>query len=197
MYDSLIFDMDGTLVNFVKQITKSWNHTCKIHGFNKSFNSQQITSIMGLTAKEIGQLLFDGDETKVDICCQEEVSYLASHMGKTYIPNKKFLNKLASKYDLFIVSNCLEGYIEVFLKHFHFEKYFKDYLNSTTGLSKGENIKQLVNKYHLKKIIYIGDTIKDYQASQEADVDFIWASYGFGSVNNTKKINNLKELLDL
>ena len=43
----------------------------------------------------------------------------------------------------------------------------------------------------------IKDTIKDYQSSNEANVPFIHASYGFGKVECENKITKLEELLDL
>lgn len=200
MFDSLIFDMDGTLVNFVKEITKAWNMSCKKHNWGKQFNEEQLQNIMGLTSFEIGKIFFpEIDERtaqeRVEICCKEEIEFLKNNMGKTYIPSEDFLKKLIRKYKLFIVSNCLKGYIEVFLNHFHYEKYFVETLNSSTGLTKGQNIKALVEKYDLKKPVYIGDTIKDKMAADEANVFFIHAAYGFGHVDCINKISKLEELL--
>lgn len=202
MFDGMIFDMDGTLVNFVKQVTESWNETCKRHKWNKTFSYQQLQSIMGLTCKEIGAIFFpeidvDKAQERVELCCYEEVEYLEKHMGETYIPNEMFLKKLSNKYKLFIVSNCQKGYIEVFLKHFNYEKYFIETLNSSNGLTKSQNIRSLVDKYKLNNAVYVGDTIKDQIAANEAKVEFIHASYGFGNVESKNKITKLEELLDL
>ncbi len=44
----------------------------------------------------------------------------------------------------------------------------------------------------------MGDTQKDAQSAKEAGIDFIYAAYGFGKVNDKdyiKKINKVKELL--
>ena len=35
MCDSIIFDMDGTLVNFLKPMLASWNLTCQKYGWDK------------------------------------------------------------------------------------------------------------------------------------------------------------------
>jgi phosphoglycolate phosphatase len=98
---------------------------------------------------------------------------------------------------LFIVSNCLEGYIEIFLKKYNFEKYFIETANAASGITKAQNIKNLVKKHNLKTPIYVGDTIKDKESSDEAGVKFIYASYGFGEVICDNKIEKLEDLLNL
>lgn len=202
MYDSMIFDMDGTLVDFVEQIKDSWNETCQKYGWNKKFTKQELQDVMGLNPHDIGVILFKEvdeieAEKRVEICSMEEVDYISQHMGKTFVSNEKFLIDLAKKYQLFIISNCLNGYIEMFLKHFHFEKYFIETVNASNGNTKGQNIAYIVKKYQLKNPVYIGDTIKDKISSDEANVDFIHASYGFGKVNCDKKINQLDDLLNI
>ena len=117
MVDSIIFDMDGTLVNNLKQMVVSWNLTCKRYGWNKEITYEEMKSCMGLNGHDIGVKLFpniDEDEAtrRVEVCSAEEVDYFDQvEIGYTYIPNEEYLAKLSSKYKLFIVRNCLEGYI--------------------------------------------------------------------------------------
>lgn len=203
MYDSIIFDMDGTLVNFLNQMVVSWNLTCKKYGWDKVITYEEMKSVMGLNGHDIGVRFFpniDEDEAtrRVFVCSAEEIEYFDKvEIGDTYIPNEEYLIKLSSKYKLFIVSNCLEGYIEIFLKKYNFEKYFIDSANAANGLTKAQNIENIVKKHNLQKPVYVGDTIKDKQSSDEADVEFIFASYGFGNVDCDKKISSLEELLDM
>lgn len=203
MYDSIIFDMDGTLVNFLNQMVVSWNLTCKKYGWDKVITYEEMKSVMGLNGHDIGVRFFpniDEDEAtrRVFVCSAEEIEYFDKvEIGDTYIPNEEYLIKLSSKYKLFIVSNCLEGYIEIFLKKYNFEKYFIDSANAANGLTKAQNIENIVKKHNLKKPVYVGDTIKDKQSSDEANVEFIFASYGFGNVDCDKKISSLEELLDM
>lgn len=203
MYDSIIFDMDGTLVNFLNQMVVSWNLTCKKYGWDKVITYEEMKSVMGLNGHDIGVRFFpniDEDEAtrRVFVCSAEEIEYFDKvEIGDTYIPNEEYLIKLSSKYKLFIVSNCLEGYIEIFLKKYNYEKYFIDSANAANGLTKAQNIENIVKKHNLQKPVYVGDTIKDKQSSDEANVEFIFASYGFGNVDCDKKISSLEELLDM
>lgn len=203
MYDSIIFDMDGTLVNFLDQMVVSWNLTCKKYGWDKVITYEEMKSVMGLNGHDIGVRFFpniDEDEAtrRVFVCSAEEIEYFDKvEIGSTYIPNEEFLINLSSKYKLFIVSNCLEGYIEIFLKKYNFEKYFIDSANAANGLTKAQNIENIVKKHNLQNPVYVGDTIKDKQSSDEANVEFIFASYGFGNVECDKKIASLEELLNI
>ena len=78
----------------------------------------------------------------------------------------------------------------------HLADYFLDFeCPGRTGLSKGQNIKLVMERNQLKKVVYIGDTLGDYSATQEANVPFIHASYGFGQVAEAKY--RLREIAEL
>ena len=58
-----------------------------------------------------------------------------------------------------------------------------------------DNIKTIVDTYHLKSAVYVGDTAGDFQATKEAGLPFIFASYGFGQVTQPDAvISSLHEL---
>lgn len=73
---------------------------------------------------------------------------------------------------------------------------FQDFaMSGKTGLSKGENIKNLMKKHAIPKAVYVGDTEGDEQASREAGIPFIWARYGFGTAQTPDAvINSFSEL---
>ena len=112
---------------------------------------------------------------------------------------KDIFKKLNEKYSVYIVSNCQCGYIEQFLRKTQLEAYIKDIeCFGNTGKNKGENIRLLVKRNSLKAPVYIGDTKGDCDASKEAGVPFIFASYGFGNVTEyAAKIGEMKDLLTL
>ena len=57
------------------------------------------------------------------------------------------------------------------------------FCSGMTGLGKGDNIRLIVQKHHLDRAVYLGDTQGDYNACQKAQVPFIHAAYGMGSVD--------------
>ena len=67
-----------------------------------------------------------------------------------------------------------------------------------TSLPKGKNIRLLMERNNLKDAIYIGDTQKDKEACEDAQIPFIYATYGFGTVDSyDAKIDSFDELLTL
>lgn len=204
--DSIIFDLDGTLWDSTEPVCTSWNKALEEYALEQGMqidkiSMDQIKSVMGLQIPEIGKKFFPSFPEEVRAKIMErggeiELEYLRDHGGILYNQVEKTLELLAQRYKLFIVSNCQIGYIEAFFFAHKLEKYFIDYENpGRTGLSKGENIKLIMERNHLKKPVYIGDTISDAKAAQEAGIPFIFARYGFGKVEDYyKAIDNIEEL---
>ena len=130
---------------------------------------------------------------------QANIDNLLTNGGTLYKNTKDTIEYLSKKYKLYIVSNCIDGYIESFLKTSNLEKYFIDHeCNGRTNLSKGENIKLIINRNNLKNAIYVGDTISDKDGADYANIPFAYASYGFGKVDKydylLNDISDLKEI---
>ena len=67
-----------------------------------------------------------------------------------------------------------------------------------TGTSKGKTIRTLMAKYGIESTIYIGDTQGDYEATLEADIPFLWCTYGFGTPDGyAAKVGRFEELTAL
>ena len=88
------------------------------------------------------------------------------------------------------------GYVQAFLDHYEFRKYFDDIeMAGRTGLSKGENISLVIQRNPIEKAVYVGDTAGDQEAAELAGVPFIYAAYGFGDVSAPAfMINQISDL---
>jgi len=184
---SIIFDLDGTLWDTTEQVAIVWKEVAR--KYNIKIECDKITKIMGLTKNEIIRRLFKDNfelgNAFITECQNMENKYIGENGGKIYENTIKTIRKLYKEYDLFIVSNCQSGYIEMFLKYYKLEKYFKDYESSgNTGKDKNANIKIVLDRNNIKNAIYIGDTASDQQASQNNNLKFIWAKYGFGNCDS-------------
>jgi phosphoglycolate phosphatase len=200
--DSIIFDLDGTLWDSSEAVVGAWNSVLsRYKEIVKEITREDLQGVMGLQVHEVARKLFpeaeeDMQREILNECCEAECLYLAGHGGMLYEGLEEVLKVLAAKYRLFIVSNCQAGYIEAFFKYHQLEKYFADYENpGRTGLSKGENIKLIMDRNNLHSPVYVGDTEGDLKAAKCAGVPFIFASYGFGEVRGYDySINSLNEL---
>ena len=179
----------------------SANEIAKRHGL-KSISRKTVSKVFGLNSKEVAQLYFpylelDEAEKLENEITQFNSENLKKNGGDLYPNLEETLSKLKDKYDLFIVSNTSkDDYIEAFLDTSKTKDFFKDYIAaSKTKLKKSEAIRKVMQRNNIKEAVYVGDTIKDLEAAQNAKVPFIHAKYGFGKDLETKySINEIKEL---
>ena len=203
--DSIIFDLDGTLWDSRKEVADSWSEIIKQYDYKRQDVSfQEINDLMGKTIDEIEDILFPDipKEKRTEIlaeACKHENEYLAKYGARLFDNLEDTLENLSKKYRLFIVSNCQAGYIEAFLNYYNLDKYFEDYEHPKKPETvKSDNIKLIAKRNNLKNPVYVGDTQGDANATKEAGLEFIYASYGFGNVEEYKyKIEKIEDLLDL
>ncbi|MEK3670699.1 HAD family hydrolase [Paenibacillus sp. FSL R10-2771] len=189
--DSIIFDLDGTLWDSSDVVVAGWNSVLSNYqGVVNGVTKEDLQGIMGLQVDEAGRKLFPNidEDTRHRIlreCCEVECLCLAKQGGRLYEGLEEVLRALLAKYKLFIVSNCQAGDIEAFYEYHQLQKYFIDYENpGRTGLSKGENIKLVMERNHLSIPVYVGDTEGDRRAAGITGIPFVYASYGFGEVSS-------------
>ncbi|HIV02533.1 MAG TPA: HAD family hydrolase [Candidatus Aphodoplasma excrementigallinarum] len=187
--NAVIFDLDGTMWNACEPVLISWNVVLRRHGL-PAVKKETIESFMGKTLGQIVSLYFT-DMTQeeglkiANECVREEANYLAAHGAALYDGLADTLRQLAQRYELCLVSNCEAGYAEAFLSYHKFEPLFTDYeYSGRTKKSKGENIRMVMERNGIAKAVYVGDTQSDCDAARQAGIPFIFASYGFGSVDS-------------
>lgn len=202
MKKGILFDLDGTLWDSSKAVVDSWNEI--LTGMEDDIDLltyDQMKGYMGKTMEEIAYLAFPRVEKERALailkkCELYENEYIRNHGGVLMPDLKDVLDTLKKDYFLAIVSNCQVGYIEAFLEYHKLAQYFDDTENyGNTMLSKGENIRLVVDRNHLEQAVYVGDIMGDYNSTMEAGLPFIHAAYGFGTVpEGTPFITGLKEL---
>lgn len=192
MKKGIIFDLDGTLWDSASVVVEGFNDEIKLHNdTDYVLTEEMLKSQMGKTAPQIAKVFFpDLKEDRalelMALCAKREREYLAERGGKLFDNLEETLEELRAKgYKLYIISNCECGYIETFMKVHKLEQYFEDIeCHQNTGLSKGENIRLLIERNSLDKSIYVGDTQGDCDATHFAEIPFVFAKYGFGNAKN-------------
>ena len=205
MNKCIIFDMDGTLWDASDSVIAAGNEVVeKRLGIRHYLNQNMMNQVMGLEIREIAQVYFPQLDPEEGLrltleCMDNENKYISRHGGKLYGGVEKTLARLHEKYDLMIVTNAQDGYVEAMFAAHPLGKYFCDYeTHGRTGLTKGENIQLVMKRNGYKEAVYVGDTMKDYEACEIAGIPMVFASYGFGSVEKAwKTIDSFCELEDL
>lgn len=185
--DSIIFDMDGTLWDAVSSYTEIWNTSAKEMGIDRVITNDNLIDQMGKPIKGIVMEIY-GDSANFDLgkyigLLEEYEDKLMPTLGGVPYPNMQSgIQKLSEKYKLFLISNCAENGLDMFMDYTGIRKYITDTLTyGQTGVVKSINIKRLIEQYGLKNAVYVGDTQGDCNETHKAGIPFVFAKYGFGS----------------
>lgn len=202
----IIFDMDGTLLNTLEDLTDSTNFM--LSQFNYPIkNIEQIKNFVGNGVyKLIERAIPQGKQNNnFDKCVEIFKQHYKNNMyNKTTLYNgiENMLKKL--KQDNFIIavaSNKFDLAVKDLCK-----KYFTNLIDCAYG----ENEKQGINKkpspdivfkileqYNLtpQKAIYVGDSEVDIQTAKNCGIDCISVSWGFKTKEFLTK-NGAKNIID-
>ena len=188
MKKGILFDLDGTLWDSSEIVIKAWNR-CIAEKTDRPerFTGSDMRSFMGKTLENIAALMFPAlpEQERLRIlrmCEQEEEKQLRAEHPMLYPGEKDIIKTLSEKYFLAVVSNCQDGYIQLYLDQCGFGELYTDFeCAGRTGLDKAGNIRLVAERNALGALIYVGDTSTDMEAAEKAGVPFVHAAYGFGS----------------
>ena len=205
-YESLIFDIDGTLWDSRSLVAEGYNIQLKAEGLDHlCVTAEDLKPLFGKVMTEIADVLLGSipGESRYDLmerCMATENKYLEENQCRIGYPGvTETIAALSKKYRLFIVSNSQRGYPELTMEKLGLEPYIQGHLCfGDTGTSKGKTIRTLMEKYGITNCAYIGDTQGDYEATVEAGVPFFWCTYGFGTpMGYAARVDSFAELLNL
>ncbi len=187
--DALIFDLDGTLWDTCETCAEVWNRVLgRLQIPYRPISAADVRSVTGRPHTEgIREIFTDLTEEQIQrISAETQVEdnvAIARDGGEMYAGVREFIPRLSALRPLMIVSNCQQGYVEIFLETSGLGGYFKDFeCWGNTGLDKSSNLRALIERNRLRSPWLVGDTEGDYEAAAENGVPFVYASYGFGKV---------------
>ncbi|WP_085876355.1 HAD family hydrolase [Peptoniphilus vaginalis] len=208
---SIIFDFDGTLHNTIKVYYPAFSEGVKIlkdHGYAKDFelSEDNVKRFLGERPNFAYDLLapsadHDFKKKVMTLVGQKMDENIKNRVGKLYDGTEEVLQKLSKSYDLYILSNCRESYLDQALDIYGIKKYFKKYYAAETFdfIPKDEIIKQ-ERKNIREEIIFVGDRHHDMEAARKNNLRSIFCTYGFGPEEGkdaTYKIDSIKEILEI
>lgn len=205
-FESLIFDIDGTLWDSRALVAEGYNLQLRDEGLERyCVDAARLRPLFGKVMSAIADALFPDMPPQVryplmERCMARENRYLEENECRIgYAGIAETLCTLSKTHRLFIVSNSQQGYPELCIQKLGLEKWIGGHLCfGDTGTGKGQTIRTLMNRYGITSCAYIGDTQGDYEATVEAGVPFIWAAYGFDTPSGyALKIDSPADLLKL
>lgn len=187
-YESLIFDIDGTLWDCRMLLVDAYNAQLKDEGMDPYVTGDILNPLMGKPMTAMADGLFPQVKAPeryalMDRCIVRLDKHLAAYASPAigYADLRSTMEFLSKKHRLFIVSNGPKGYAQLAGKQLGLSDLISGYLSwGDTLKPKGQTIAQLMKEHNIENAAYIGDTQGDLEACIEAGIDFIWSSYGFG-----------------
>jgi len=203
-YESLIFDIDGTLWDSRALVAEGYNIQLKKEGLEHLFvDAETLRPLFGKVMTAIADSIFASVPLPqrydlMERCMDTENKYLFENECKIGYPGvKETLEELSKKHRLFIVSNSQRGYPELCIEKLGLGEYIEGHMCfGDTGTSKGQTILSLIKKHKIGSCVYIGDTQGDLEACEEAGIPFIFCGYGLGRADRwDARIESIDELL--
>lgn len=203
--DSMIFDMDGTLWDAVSTYCKVWDATFAALGIRREpVRREQLITQMGKTLDDIFDAIAAPDapyrKDFFELLPRIEVAIEPVLGGTVYPGVAESLATLRRRgIKLFMVSNCLENGLDNFYTYSGLGAMFTDRRTyGGTGHDKDINLIDLQRAYKLERPVYVGDIQRDCDSTHKAGMEFVWASYGFGTCQNPDfTIRQFDDLLKL
>ncbi len=188
-FESLIFDIDGTLWNSTGLVAEGYNMQLRAEGLDRlCVTAEDLQKLFGKTMRDIADCMLATvpEQKRYDLmerCMASEQELLHRDPCNIAYPGvKETLQALKKHHRLFIVSNSQKGYPQLLIEKLGLEDLIEGHLcYGDTGLSKGQTIRQLMKQHGISDACYIGDTQTDYEATRDAGIPFIFCAYGFGS----------------
>ena len=205
-YESLIFDIDGTLWDSRELVAEGFNIQLRKEGFDHlCVDAEILRPLFGKSITEFANAMLPSIPAPeryelMERCMKTEQEYLfANECSIGYPKVKETLRELSKKHRLFIVSNAERGYPKMCIDKLGLGEYVQGHMCfGDTGTSKGKTIRTLMAKHNIESAIYIGDTQGDLEACREAGIPFIFCTYGFGQAESyDAKIDSIDELREM
>lgn len=213
-YDSIIFDLDGTLFQTEKLAIPAFKNTfIKLkedgYGIEKIPNDEEVISVIGNTLEDIWDRLLKGFPKEVHTKASEyllkfELEGINDGYGCLYPGVVDTLIELKNnEFNLFIASNGLKKYILETTKAFKINYLFTNQysVEDFNTHSKVELVRKIIFNNGIKKGIIVGDRISDVEAGIKNNLYVIGCSYGFSSkgelANSNIIIDDFTQIVDI
>ena len=191
MYDLIIFDLDGTLLDTSLGICNSVRYAEEqLH--LSPMPDEMLKKFIGPPPKDMYKKIYGLSEERALEAAEKHRKY-GREKGflevRAYPGIEALLDFLRScKVRLAVATLKQQAVAEKVLQYTSMERFFDVIIgmNEQESFTKAEIIRSCVLKTDAPNVLMVGDTEYDYEGAKKAGVDFIGVTYGFGFKKNEK-----------
>ncbi len=192
-YDCILFDLDGTLVDTLDDLTNSLNRVLSKHGYSNK-TRQDVRSFLGNGYRKLIERSTGKNDNKINDILLEEFIIDYSHNCCVYSkPYDGIINLLKFLKDknikIAVISNKNDEAVSKII-----DSLFGDLIDYSCGMKDGYNTKPNLDIYNdimtnLKGVfspIMVGDSEVDIKTAKNAEIDCITVTWGFRNKEDLK-----------
>lgn len=186
-YDAVLFDLDGTLLNTLDDLTDALNHTMR-HLNHPTHTAEEVRSMVGNGVRKlIENALPDHAATETDAAVQEFKRYYTAHCNVRTHPYEGVLEAMTALDEvgvkLAIVSNKNDEAVQALV-----HAYFGSLVDTAIGGREGFPRKPAPNMplaaleaigVEPERTLYVGDSDVDFQTALHTGMDCMLVGWGF------------------
>jgi phosphoglycolate phosphatase len=214
MYKAVVFDLDGTLLNTITDISDSVNAVLKSLNYHE-FSEEQYKYFVGRGVDELISAVISKGELDPELFYEIKSGYLEEYARRKSSKTKPYpgildlLTRLIQhKIAICILSNKPHHQtVEVV------DKYFKDISFNIVSGKKPEfpikpnpaSLNDMIKKLNLnlEEILYVGDTNTDIETAKNANLASVGVLWGFRKIEELEQagatyiVNTVDELFSI
>jgi len=193
MIDAVIFDMDGTLLNTLDDLTDSVNYTLSQFGF-PTHTKDDVRQFVGNGVN----LLFERalpqntDFKTKNQCVNFFKKTYSNNMCINTAPYNGILNVLKTIRRNYISTAVLSNKFDDAVKNLS-NRYFGDLIDISIGQSEtvpqkpsASGVSKIMRELRAKKAVFVGDSDVDIKTAKNACIKSIGVTWGFRDRDNLK-----------
>ena len=184
MSKTILFDVDGTLIDTEETIIKSWQKTLK-ETLNIEAPAEDLFYVLGIPGtKAVKKYAKDEKQARKLLKIWEQNDHDMFHYSKIFSGIEPLLRQLKNQnIKLGIVTSRTDAELKLALDNFAIEKYFDTFITASQIKLHKPDPDPILKAIEVLNInsndtIYVGDSIYDFQCARNAYVRFGLASWG-------------------
>lgn len=184
MTKTILFDIDGTLINTEKTIIKSWQKTLK-DTLNIEPAVEELYYVLGIPGTAaVKKYAKNSQQEKELLALWEKNDHQMFHYTELFDGIEAMLQQLTQKgIKLGVVTSRTDAELKFAFQNFDIANYFDTFITASKTKLHKPNPEPILKAIETMKLdpnetIYIGDSIYDFQCARNAEVEFALAGWG-------------------